>query len=105
MVKTTLRQREDVRFDSHLLNKKIKKVLDKTAIRCYNKDTKNGTRKETTTMTKGNAIRYYRKYSGAQGYIIGFTYKKKNYMIRIEGEIMPRFLKMGKQSSKKGGND
>ena len=56
-------------------------------------------------MTKGNAIRYYRKYSGAHGYIIGFTYKKKNYMIRIEGDIMPRFLKMGKQSSKKGGNE
>jgi hypothetical protein len=56
-------------------------------------------------MTKGNAIRYYRKYSGAHGYIIGFSYKKKNYMIRIEGDIMPRFLKMGKQSSKKGGNE
>ena len=56
-------------------------------------------------MTKGNAIRYYRKYSGAHGYIIGFTYKKKNYMIKIEGDIKPRFLKMGKQSSKKGGNE
>ena len=56
-------------------------------------------------MTKGNAIRYYRKYSGAHGYIIGFTYKKKNYMIRIAGDIMPRFLKLGKQSSKKGGNE
>ena len=56
-------------------------------------------------MTKGNAIRYYRKFSGAQGYIIGFTYKKKNYMIRIEGELMPRFLKMGKQASKKGGHE
>ena len=51
-------------------------------------------------MTKGNAIRYYRKFSGAQGYIIGFTYKKKNYMIRIEGELMPRFIKMGFQKGR-----
>lgn len=56
-------------------------------------------------MTKGNAIRYYRKYDGSQGYIIGFTYKKKTYMARIEGHLMPRFLKMGKQASSKGGHE
>ena len=53
-------------------------------------------------MTKGNAIRYYRKFSGADKYIIGFTYKKKNYMVIID-EIMPRFMRVEKESSKKGG--
>lgn len=55
-------------------------------------------------MTKGNAIRYYRKYSGAQGYILGFTYKKKNYMIQVK-EIMPRFIRVEKEASKKGGKE
>ena len=52
-------------------------------------------------MTKENAIRYYRKFSGAQGYILGFTYKKKNYMATVE-EIMPRFIRVEKEASKKG---
>ena len=32
-------------------------------------------------MKKENAIRYYRKFSAADGYIIGFEYKKENYKI------------------------
>ena len=55
-------------------------------------------------MTKGNAIRYYRKFSGAQGYILGFTYKKKNYMAIVD-EIMPRFIRVEKEASKKGGKE
>lgn len=55
-------------------------------------------------MTKENAIRYYRKFSGAQGYILGFTYKKKNYMATVE-EIMPRFIRVEKEASKKGGKE
>lgn len=84
--------------------KKVKKVLDKRSKRCYNKGTKNGTEKEKRTMTKGNAIRYYRKFSGAQGYIIGFTYKKKSYMAIVD-EIMPRFIRVEKEASKKGGKE
>lgn len=55
-------------------------------------------------MTKGNAIRYYRKFSGANAYILGFTYKKENYMA-IVNEIMPRFISIEKASSKKGGGE
>lgn len=56
-------------------------------------------------MKKENAIRYYRKFSGADGYIIGFTYKKKNYMIKIDGELKPRFFKMGRESTGNGGEE
>lgn len=52
-------------------------------------------------MTKGNAIRYYRKFSGADKYIIGFTYKKKNYMVILD-EIMPRFMSITHTSSSTG---
>ena len=31
-------------------------------------------------MKKENAIRYYRKFSAADAYIIGFTYKKEFYV-------------------------
>ena len=55
-------------------------------------------------MTKGNAIRYYRKFSGANAYILGFTYKKENYMAIVD-EIMPRFINIEKASSKKGGGE
>ena len=55
-------------------------------------------------MTKGHVIRCYRKYNGSTGYIIGFTYKKKVYMIKLE-EIMPRFTKMGRASTKNGGGE
>ena len=35
-------------------SKKIKKGIDKQPFQCYNKDTKTGTEKETTTMTKNH---------------------------------------------------
>lgn len=55
-------------------------------------------------MTKENAIRYYRKFSGANSYIIGFLYKKKLYYIEMP-EIPPRFISVQKSSSKSGGNE
>ena len=55
-------------------------------------------------MTKGNAIRYYRKFSGADRYIIGFVYKHELYAIAVD-EIMPRFMKVEKSSSKKRGHE
>lgn len=55
-------------------------------------------------MTKGNAIRYYRKFSGANAYIIGFVYKHDLYVIEVE-EIMPRFMRVEKTSSKNGSKD
>ena len=61
-------------------------------------------RKETTKMTKGNAIRYYRKFSGADKYIIGFEYKKEMYMAIVD-EIMPRYISVERESSKKGGKE
>ena len=51
-------------------------------------------------MTKGNAIRYYRKFSGADAYVIGFVYKKKCYMAIVK-EIMPRYIRVERTSSKK----
>jgi hypothetical protein len=44
-------------------------------------------------MTKGNAIRYYRKFSGADEYIVGFLYKHILYAIQVD-ELMPRWLVM-----------
>ena len=55
-------------------------------------------------MTKGNAIRYYRKFSGADRYIMGFVYKHELYAIAVD-EIMPRFMRVEKSSSKKGGHE
>lgn len=53
-------------------------------------------------MTKETMIRNYRKFSAADGYILGFIYKKMLYCIQV-AEIMPRFMKVEKESSKKGG--
>lgn len=53
-------------------------------------------------MKKENAIRYYRKFSAADGYIIGFEYKKENYIITVD-ELMPRWIRVEKASTKKGG--
>jgi hypothetical protein len=58
-------------------------------------------RKELRKMTKENAIRYYRKFSGADKYIIGFEYKKKNYMVILD-EIMPRFTTIAHTTSNNG---
>ena len=55
-------------------------------------------------MKKENAIRYYRKFSAAGGYIIGFTYKKDFYVIEVE-EIMPRYMRVEREASSKGGKE
>lgn len=54
-------------------------------------------------MTKTTMIRNYRKYSAADGYIIGFTYGGNLYMIEID-EIMPRFLNVEQASRNQGEN-
>ena len=48
-------------------------------------------------MTKGNAIRYYRKYTGAEQYIIGFLHQHILWAIQVE-EIMPRYMTMKAES-------
>lgn len=55
-------------------------------------------------MKKENAIRYYRKFSAADAYIIGFTYKKDFYIAEVK-EIMPRFMRVEKEASSKGGHE
>ena len=55
-------------------------------------------------MKKENAIRYYRKFSAADGYIIGFEYKKENYIITVD-ELMPRWIRVEKASTKNGGHE
>ena len=52
---------------------------------------KRGKRMEQTVRTKQTLIRNYRKYSGADSYIIGYIYKKKLFMTKVN-EIMPRFM-------------
>lgn len=53
-------------------------------------------------MNKQTMIRNYRRFSAADSYIIGFPYKHDVYMIEVE-EIMPRYMKVEHESSKKGG--
>lgn len=55
-------------------------------------------------MTKQNAIRYYRKFSAADAYIIGFEYKHEIYVAVVD-EIMPRLLRVERESSSKGGKE
>lgn len=55
-------------------------------------------------MKKENAIRYYRKFSAADGYIIAFEYKKENYIITVD-ELMPRWLRVEHEASSKGGKE
>lgn len=55
-------------------------------------------------MKKENAIRYYRKFSGAEGYILGFFYKKEVYAIAVD-EIMPRYIRVERASSTNGGGE
>lgn len=52
-------------------------------------------------MTKTTMIKYYRKASVAEKYIIGFSYKHEIYMTEVE-EIMPRFLTVEKASGNRG---
>lgn len=47
-------------------------------------------------------IRNYRKFSAADSYILGFVYKHEVYMIEVK-EIMPRYMRVEHESSKKGG--
>lgn len=53
-------------------------------------------------MNKQTMIKNYRKYSKADKYIVGFEYKKNIYAIALD-EIPPRFIKVEKESSRKGG--
>ena len=53
-------------------------------------------------MTKRTMIKNYRKFSAADAYILGFIYKHQVYMIEVE-EIMPRYMRVEYESSKKGG--
>ena len=55
-------------------------------------------------MKKENAIRYYRKFSAADAYIVGFTYKKDFYLAVVE-ELMPRFMQVGREASRRGGKE
>jgi len=55
-------------------------------------------------MTKETMIRNYRKFSAADAYIIGFVYKHDLYMVTLD-EIYPRFMKVERESSKKGGRE
>lgn len=52
-------------------------------------------------MTKATMIKNYRKFSGAESYIIGFIYKHQLYMIKV-AEIMPRYMSVQHSSSKTG---
>lgn len=47
-------------------------------------------------------IRNYRKFSAADSYILGFIYKHEVYMIEVK-EIMPRYMRVEHESTKKGG--
>lgn len=55
-------------------------------------------------MKKENAIRYYRKFSAADAYILGFTYKKEFYLAVVD-EIKPRYIAVEKEASAKGGHE
>ena len=52
-------------------------------------------------MTKATMIKNYRKFSGAESYIIGFVYKHQLYMIKV-AEIMPRWMSVQHSSSRTG---
>lgn len=53
-------------------------------------------------MTKETMIKNYRKFSAADAYILGFEYKHIIYMVMVD-EIMPRYIKVERESTKKGG--
>jgi len=54
-------------------------------------------------MTKQTMIRNYRRFSAAEGYILGFAKNHKVYMVMVE-EIMPRFLTVEQASRNQGDN-
>ena len=53
-------------------------------------------------MNKDTMIRQYRRFSAAEAYIIGFEYKHTVYAVMVD-EIMPRYMRVEHESSKKGG--
>ena len=53
-------------------------------------------------MNKNTMIRQYRRFSAADGYILGFEHNKQVYAIQVD-EIMPRFMRVEHESTKKGG--
>ena len=55
-------------------------------------------------MVKATAIKKYRKYSAANAYVIGFVYQHKLYSAMVD-EIAPRFMRVERESSKKGGRE
>jgi hypothetical protein len=54
-------------------------------------------------MNKETMIKNYRRFSAADSYVLGFIYKHEVYIIEVK-EIMPRFMRVEHESSKKGGN-
>ena len=53
-------------------------------------------------MTKETMIRNYRKFSAADSYILGFIHSHEVYAVEV-AEIMPRYMRVEHESSKKGG--
>ena len=90
-----LEQKEEFK----LLLKKFKKSVDKQHNRCYNKDKIKERKKEVNTMKKATAIRNYRRFTGAEEYIVGFIYGHNLYAIQVE-ELMPRWMVMKAESSR-----
>ena len=54
-------------------------------------------------MTKETMIKFYRKYSAADSYIVGFIYNHGLYFITMD-EIKPRFLSIEHASRNQGEN-
>lgn len=54
-------------------------------------------------MKKEAMIKNYRKFSAADAYILGFVFQHELYMATV-GEIAPRFMKVEREASKKGGH-
>lgn len=54
-------------------------------------------------MTKQTMIKNYRKFSASDAYALGFVYKHELYVAFVD-EIAPRFMKVERESSKKGGH-
>lgn len=52
-------------------------------------------------MNKQTMIRNYRRFSAAEGYILGFIYKHMVYYILVD-EVMPRYMRLERTSSRNG---
>ena len=53
-------------------------------------------------MNKQTMIKHYRKYNASESYIVGFVYKHDLYVIELD-EIAPRYMKVEREASSKGG--